>query len=482
MSRWCVLVLLLATTLCRGDDDNELHDYCSMHRFENLPGGLRFTKEVIDTEYANVGAFKAIHCCLRGYRSIEWYKDSRPYPWPGGESSFILYPESANQTIYTQLARSSDAGRYSCRARNDTNSLEGDITLQVLGEVTHGYKGRPLPTYRPSSQLVPLAGTARLFCEAYIGRAYVPDARNSVTWRKADSNDTLPSHGRVSQYRVSREDDQIVGSYLVIEDITLEDYGEYLCQVSNGVDDDDIKLPVHLYRQEPQFGLGLHSGQWHRVLLTTVLVLMLLSSAVAFYARCWLPLTLYCRDKFGPLEENDGKECDVLVCYHEKDSNIVVGIIVPTLETRHRYKCTPLELSSLSQHWSLEIGPHTTTARRVIVLLSPEALNSNWTEASVGHVLKQLSGLGSRTIVITLKEPPATASKRSQSALRSRATALARSPTTLRWREADEREFWYRLRLALPAVRPGRRERKNDSVAMIVQPEGRSRESLEVLV
>lgn len=63
------------------------------------------------------------------------YKDSRPYPWPGGESTFILYPESANQTIYTQEVRTSDAGRYSCRARNDTTTLEGDITLEVLGEL-----------------------------------------------------------------------------------------------------------------------------------------------------------------------------------------------------------------------------------------------------------------------------------------------------------------------------------------------------------
>lgn len=50
----------------------ELKDYCSMHKFDNLPGGLRFTKEVVTTEYANIGAFKALHCCLRGYRSIEW--------------------------------------------------------------------------------------------------------------------------------------------------------------------------------------------------------------------------------------------------------------------------------------------------------------------------------------------------------------------------------------------------------------------------
>ncbi|EFN89662.1 hypothetical protein EAI_10621 [Harpegnathos saltator] len=51
---------------------NELKDYCTKYKFGNLPGGLAFTKEVVTTEYANVGAFKALHCCLRGYRSIEW--------------------------------------------------------------------------------------------------------------------------------------------------------------------------------------------------------------------------------------------------------------------------------------------------------------------------------------------------------------------------------------------------------------------------
>lgn len=65
-----LIALSLLTAICQG---NELKDYCSMHKFDNLPpGGLRFTKEVVTTEYANIGAFKALHCCLRGYRSIEW--------------------------------------------------------------------------------------------------------------------------------------------------------------------------------------------------------------------------------------------------------------------------------------------------------------------------------------------------------------------------------------------------------------------------
>ncbi|XP_033334917.2 single Ig IL-1-related receptor [Megalopta genalis] len=497
MTRPAQLGLVLLSFLVSACDANELKDYCSMHKFDNLPGGLSFTKEVVTTEYANIDAFKALHCCLRGYRSIEWYKDNRAYPWPGGESHFILYPESANQTIYTQKVRASDAGRYTCRARNDTTILEGDITLAVLGEKSGGYTGKPLPTYRPASQLVPLGGAARLFCEAYLGKVELPDAKNSVTWSKSDSNVTLPSHGRIAQHRVSRENNQIIGSYLEIEDITLEDYGEYKCEVSNGVDE-EITLPAHVYRQEPQFALGLQNGSWRKSFLLGVLLLVLLISAGAFYARCWLPLVLLCRDKFAPLEENDGKECDALVCYHEKDSSLVIGIVIPTLETRHRYKCTPLELSHLNQNWGLEIGPHAASSRRVIVVLSPASLSNVWNETSVGGVLKQVSSLATRTIVVATKELPSvtTIAKRSTTGCNDAGELSLDRLKILTWDEgggtnssADNRKFWYQIRLAMPPVRPISKETGCQLGAMIVQANGkcgqqkaRSRESLEVLV
>ncbi|XP_061938427.1 uncharacterized protein LOC107995786 isoform X2 [Apis cerana] len=435
-----LIVLSLLTVSCRA---NELKDYCSIHKFDNLPpGGLRFTKEVVTTEYANIGAFKALHCCLRGYRSIEWYKDNRAYPWPGGESHFILYPESANQTIYAQKVRASDAGRYSCQARNDTTILEGDITLAVLGEKSSGYTGKPLPTYRPASQLVPLGGAARLFCEAYLGKVELPDAKNSVTWSKSDSNVTLPSHGRIAQHKVSRENNQIIGSYLEIEDITLEDYGEYKCEVSNGVDE-EITLPAHVYQQ-------------------------------------------------------DGKESDALVCYHEKDSNLAIGIVIPTLESRHRYKCTSLELSQLNQNWALEIGAHVASSRRIIVILSPACLGNVWNEASVGPILNQLSSLATRTIAIVTKDLPSatTIAKRSNRGCNNSTELSLDRLKILHWDEAwntsgsgDHNKFWYKLRLAMPPVRPISTEGGCQSVAMIVQANGkcgqqkaRSRESLEVLV
>ncbi|XP_043284656.1 uncharacterized protein [Venturia canescens] len=505
-----VSTILIVVFFSRCCDSNELKDYCSVHRYENLIiSGLRFTKEVVTTEYANVGAFKAIHCCLRGYRSIEWYKDNRAYPWPGGESHFILYPESANQTIYTQEVRSSDAGRYSCRARNDTTSLEEDITLQVLGEEAAGYTGKPLPTYKPASQMVPLGASARLFCEAYLGRVDLPDAKNSVTWSKVGSNLTLPDHGRLSQHRVSREDDEIVGSYLEIEDITLEDYGEYECRISNGVDD-EMNLPAHIYRQEPLYDLGFRNGSWRKTLLFGVLVLVIGLSVGAFYARCWLPLAVMCRDRFGLLEEDDGKECDALVCYHERDSNFAVGILVPTLESRHRFKCTTLELTHVKHNWGLEIGPHAASARRIIVVLGPNALENVWTESSVAAVLKQLSSLSTRTIIISLKDLPNTTSI-AKSSRRNGLAAVSHCNdgiafdrlTILRWEETTSSgdghgiggyKFWYKIRMSMPPMRPPPMRinvnSRCQSVGMIVQANGnksnqqkaRSRESLEVLV
>ncbi|KAJ4428824.1 hypothetical protein ANN_25817 [Periplaneta americana] len=60
------------------------------------------------------------------------YKDGRPYPWPGEVSGFILYPESANQTIYSKSVVESDSGNYSCLVRNDTHELRHTINVTVM--------------------------------------------------------------------------------------------------------------------------------------------------------------------------------------------------------------------------------------------------------------------------------------------------------------------------------------------------------------
>ncbi|KYN05549.1 hypothetical protein ALC62_03540 [Cyphomyrmex costatus] len=588
------------------------------------------------------------------------------------------------------------------RARQETPRVSSRLFLRSLLEVRH-YSNDTLVSL-PSRSLPPFPLIAPFSWAAPDGAPpFLSGRLGCFTSARVTRNGLEEIAELATNSELSLENDQIIGSYLEIEDVTLEDYGEYKCEVSNGVDE-EITLAAHVYRQEPQFVLSLPNGSWRKSLLLAVLVLVLLLSAGAFYARCWLPLALFCRDKFGRLEESDGKECDALVCYHEKDSSLVIGIVIPTLESRHRYKCAALELSQLNHNckysrpllalisgdddpcfssdnyvvaatatvyprntrvplqkalqslelflnfslndthgmrtllktkngetrskerekrgrksktgtscarWgslrvyfavhpatmqptcreykqssifstvsdlipilielrafahiqykpvcahthiprlsvsfgvnevslettgrnagiysvdqfllsshspvhqgriytvargSLEISPHANTTRRIVVVLSPASLDNIWTDASVGAVLKQLSSLPIRVIVVTLKRLPsttATIAKRSRRDRRDADNTSFDRLTILSWQDgggggsdgngtafgSGGRKFWYKLRLAMPAMRPVASETGCQSVAMIVQANGkcgqqkaRSRESLEVLV
>ena len=62
------------------------------------------------------------------------FKDGKPYPWPRDVSSLILYPEEANQTVYTREATIDDIGNYTCVLRNDTHKTEHYMELKVQGK------------------------------------------------------------------------------------------------------------------------------------------------------------------------------------------------------------------------------------------------------------------------------------------------------------------------------------------------------------
>ncbi|KAK9512272.1 hypothetical protein O3M35_000735 [Rhynocoris fuscipes] len=88
----------------------------------------------------------------------------------------------------------------------------------------------PLATYRPPDVSTAIVGQmARLYCEAFVGYIDLPDATSEVTWTK-EGNDTLNSP-RITVKRVQRE--QIVGEFLMIENVNWSDFGTYVCTISN---------------------------------------------------------------------------------------------------------------------------------------------------------------------------------------------------------------------------------------------------------
>ncbi|XP_050432005.1 uncharacterized protein LOC126840369 [Adelges cooleyi] len=206
--------------------------YCDDHKFKELRPGVQFTKELSSSEYGAISSFKTLHCCGKKYLSLEWFKDGRPYPWPSDVSSFILNPESANQTIYTQSLTQSDRGVYTCQLANHTTTINHSVNLGTTDDA--GYWGDPLPTYKmPRVHYAEHGDFIRLYCEGFVGKVKLPDATNTITWKKIGSNRTVESNDKYEIQEVIRENEQVLGAFLYINNIQETDYGQYSCSISN---------------------------------------------------------------------------------------------------------------------------------------------------------------------------------------------------------------------------------------------------------
>lgn len=69
MSGLFIIVLMNAVVSVRGNSD-----HCADRKFASAfnTSYMQFTKETVSEEYAIQGEFKNLHCCAKGYRSIEW--------------------------------------------------------------------------------------------------------------------------------------------------------------------------------------------------------------------------------------------------------------------------------------------------------------------------------------------------------------------------------------------------------------------------
>jgi hypothetical protein len=47
-------------------------NYCHQYTFVTNSSSLQLTREISKRDYAINEKFKSVHCCAKGYRSIEW--------------------------------------------------------------------------------------------------------------------------------------------------------------------------------------------------------------------------------------------------------------------------------------------------------------------------------------------------------------------------------------------------------------------------
>lgn len=462
----CIVLALTVTNLFSVPGVSGDEDFCVMDTFHSNSTWLQFTKELSSREYVVEQKFKSLHCCAKGYRSIEWYKNGRPYPWPGEASGFILYPESANQTIYSKSVVESDAGNYTCVIRNDTDELWHTINVTVMDAA--GYSGTPLQMYESRDLYAETGDEVRLFCEAFVGRIDLPDAHNKVTWKRIAYNSSVKLPERFQVTRKPREDREILGSHLLIHGVRKEDFGQYTCQISNtwfqSVDTSVWLREIVPYHDEIQ-----EKSAYRQILLVFAVIILSSLTLVAFYLRFGLQVRVIWKDTFCKQETNDGKEYDVLICYDDRDSDFVLGVLVPTLETRYDYCCITHHLGSAGGNfgvtWPTVLNGPAQRSRRLLAVLSPSLLRDSWTNIAVYQALHTLLTIHSRIICVTLQPLPKCDS--AKNAQGENLLPLLHAVYLVEWRpdgycmgmgdrNQAHKRFWASLRLHLPPYRRSR--------------------------
>ncbi|XP_037300813.1 uncharacterized protein LOC115450431 isoform X2 [Manduca sexta] len=449
--RWWLLVLGLAASAPSALSAG----YCSVHTFPTNSTWMQFTKEPVPFEYGFEEKFKSIHCCVKGYRSIEWFKDGVAYPWSAGVSNLILYPEAANQTLYTRRAARADSGNYTCRLSNETHVETHTVRLDILEKPTDA----PRTMFISKDQWVEEGGDLRLYCEALIGRSYLADAHSDLRWRKVWSNGTEGDLPRTqTEIKTSREDvADIIGSYLQVAHVSAQDYGTYVCLVHSNDVVSRSYVTVH-YRYGAQTGPGAWCGgaavPWRALALGAAGGALLLLSAAALHRRCTPRLLLAARHARARAHTNAQrarileKEFDVLVCWTAVDGELVRGALLPTLALKYKYRVHSVPLATQPDTWYSELLGEASRCRSLVAVLSP----AQYSPQQLLTALRQLRSLPLPPVVVLLQDLPKL--KREAKEGGSTLVRTLRGTRLVAWRHVHERAFWTALRLALPLPPP----------------------------
>ncbi|XP_022919008.1 interleukin-1 receptor accessory protein-like 1 [Onthophagus taurus] len=431
-------ILILSIVLCLVFAE----DYCTSHLFKTHSDLMQFTKEAPNLQYAISGKFKALHCCAFGYRSIEWLKDGVPHPWPGNLSTFIIYPNSANQTIYTHNVNGGDKGNYTCVLKNDTDIIIHPIQLEVFEP---GFTpDDPKITYVSKDVTARIGNYVRLFCEAFVDKVNLPDAESQVVWLK---NGSIPSGNNIRIDAVSR-DNFTIGSYLIIDSINEEDFDTYTCRITTPGKVETIAVTISKYTP---YYLNPNPVPLKNILLLTIIASLIILTFLILYKSFGLAARVYIKDH-SILEDYVPYITDVLIVYSSDDDETFVFMLMNVLTTNFHYNCKMIKLPNYIENKCASIEEDITNSYAVITVLSPTTMQENWTAKSLYAALKNIEHLGRKHTCIVLKELPKC--EMVKNSIGETLETLVNKMNVIQWRRRqEESKFWLNLRLKLPPIR-----------------------------
>ncbi|KAJ8974521.1 hypothetical protein NQ317_016027 [Molorchus minor] len=197
--------------------------------------------------------------------------------------------------------------------------------------------------------------------------------------------------------------------------VQKEDFGDYVCIISK---------PGNTIERMVTISKKVNGGNrmnpnpvpMGKLILTMSVILFVGLSVIILYVRYGLKIQVHIKDSFNSLEENDGKDSDILIVHSPKDSEIVSALLA-TLENNYNYKCTSQELSAAARY--SELQDEAQNPKLICVALKDLPKAQNEIKNSQGETLTSLSCL----IGLIL------------------------------WDRKNDSRFWYSLRLRLPPKR-----------------------------
>ncbi|KAL1496967.1 hypothetical protein ABEB36_008009 [Hypothenemus hampei] len=308
----------------------------------------------------------------------------------------------------------------------------------------------PKITYVSADTGVCLGHPTRLFCEAFGGRIDLPDAHSEVVWYRRFSNGTtVEVSDHIEQKKVSREDGQTFGSYLTFSEVQMQDYGTYVCIIKKPGNTIEKSVRLWISRKLPQYE-DPNPFPFKDALMFSSLAVFIFIAICVLVKQYWLKICVILKDSYGEVEDNDGKTSDVVIAFTSSDSTIVTGVMVPQLEEKG-YQCVTREFSSVASNWPEHLRNYST--RRIIVVLSPSALNNSWDSTNLYQTLKRLQTIEeTKLLCITLQKLPS-AKNEAKNASGETLHSVAKNMNILCWNRSNSEAFWLRLCKELPAKR-----------------------------
>ncbi|XP_038050492.1 interleukin-1 receptor accessory protein-like 1 isoform X2 [Patiria miniata] len=358
---------------------------------EGLPFGFTSPQQisVVTVTFLN---YVALDCSAQNYCRIRWFKDGAPF-----EMQNKVGLSHDNQTLEIQEAYYSRAGNYTCVVTNATDTIRRTTQL-IVREEPWNKEPYPLSADSCANQTANIGDAAEFFCIFFAGD-FSKDVQ--LTWYKwSVSGAWVPVSAlymRKTRYEERLDYSELrqysgsgckptAGMRLNIRDVTEEAYGDYRLEGNNSYGTTHTE-PLSLSAPPPKPRLDLTA-----VITASGLVALMLILGVVM-ALAWqfvkLDFKIWRKNRFGALEDDDGKTYDAFISYADEDLPFALNI-------RER-----LEQSGYSVCvGDIDFTPATTlveeiilalnTSRRCMIIISPDFIRARHSAIQVDVAMEQM--------------------------------------------------------------------------------------------